>query len=83
MEKLLIHLYVPALVKDYDLFVPQDVPIRTVTLVIENGVRELSVNRYTPSGKAFLLLQGGAAPLDPEKTLADYGVQDGENLLLV
>ena len=83
MEKLLIHLYVPALAREYDLFVPQDVTIRKVTNVIESGIQELSSGRYTPSGKALLTVQGGKQPLDPEQTMMMYGLHDGEDLVLI
>ena len=83
MEKLLIHLYVPALMQDYDLFVPQDVPIARVILVLTDGVAQQSQGKYCPSQRECLIPAGADAPLRPDKTLADYGIQDGEMLLLI
>ncbi len=83
MEKILIHLYVPALMRDYDLFVPQDVPCERLLPVLTDGLLQLSHGRYDPSGQEHLTAEGQKAPMQPDKTLADYGIRDGETLLLV
>ncbi len=83
MEKLLIHLYVPALMRDYDLFVPQNVPIRKLIPVLTDGISQLSLKKYNASGLECLMSSDGNAPLHPDKTLADYGIRDGAMLLLI
>ena len=83
MEKLLITLVVPALEQRYDLFVPQDVPIRTVIEVMVNGVRDLSDERYQSSGREMLMSPRFDLPLQAEQTLCAYGIRDGEILILI
>ncbi len=83
MEKLLIRLYVPALMQHYDLFMPQDVPVARLLPVMTEGLVQLSQGRYSPSGRECLMASGAEAPLQPEKTLYDYGIQDGDRLLLI
>ena len=83
MEKLLINLYVPSLMQDYDLFVPQEVEIQKTLSLIADGVVELSGGRYQKSGKEVLIRDGTNKPLHPWKTLYDYDIMDGERLILV
>ena len=83
MEKLLINLYVPVLLQDYDLLVPQEVKIRKVKDLIADGVAEMSRQRFQKSGNEVLMREGAARPFHPEKTLFDYDVRDGERLILI
>ena len=83
MEKLLMHLYVPALMKDYDLNIPQDVGISTLLPVLTKGIRELSNGQYKPSGNESLILRQSDYPLDPGRTLYEYGARDGDDIMLI
>ena len=83
MEKLLIHLYVPALMRDFDVFMPQDVPISRMIQMLTNGLVQLSQGKYAKSGLECLALSSSSAPFYPDKTLNDYGIQDGEVIFLI
>lgn len=83
MEKLLISLIVPALERRYDLFVPQDVPIRKVIEVMINGVRDLSDEQYQTSGREMLMSDRYDLPLREDQPLCAYGIRDGETLILI
>ncbi len=83
MEKLLISLIVPALEQRYDLFVPQDVPVRTLIEVMVNGVRDLSDEQYQSSGREMLMSARFDLPLQQDQTLSAYGIRDGETLILI
>ena len=83
MEKLLVHLYVPALMKDYDLNIPQEVRIGTLIPVLSQGIRELSNGQYKPSGSESLILRQADHPLNPVHTLYEYGARDGDDLMLI
>ena len=83
MEKLLIHLYIPAVQKNFDLFLPQEIPIEQIVQALSKGVQELSRERYAISGQEMLLQEGAIAPLSPKETLYQYGVRDGDKLLLI
>ena len=83
MEKLLINLYVPVLLQDYDLLVPQEVKIRKVMDLIADGVAEISRQRFQKSGNEVLMREESVKPFHPEKTLYDYDVRDGERLILI
>lgn len=82
MRKTLIGLYVPAVQEHFDLLVPPDLEIGSLTGLLMNGVTELCGGRYTPSEKGMLTLRDPEMLLHPERTLADYGIEDGAQLAL-
>lgn len=83
MDKILICLSVPALGDEFDLFVPANLKIRFLTGILAEGVSELSHGRYNVSGEEMLNQRMPDRLLDPEKTLAVYGVEDGADLVLL
>ena len=83
MDKKLISLYVPAVQERFDLMVPMELEIGVLTRLLTDGVRELCKGRFSPSGKETLSLYQPAALLHPDKTLSNYGVEDGEQLVLI
>lgn len=83
MEKVLIHLFVPAVQESFDLFVPQDILIDQIIASMTEGIFEITHQRYSPSGKEMLIMENSSVPLCPENTLNQYGIQDGEHLIIV
>ena len=83
MEKRLIGLYVPAVQERFDLLVPMDLDIATLTGLLVNGVEEMCAGRYAPSRQELLSMRYPDMLLHPGKTLADYGVEDGAQLVLI
>ncbi len=83
MDKILIRLSVPALGEEFDLFVPVKLKIGFLTRILAEGVSELSSGRYNLSGEEMLNQRTPARLLDPRKTLAEYGVEEGADLVLL
>jgi len=83
MEKRLIGLYVPAVQERFDLLVPVNLDIASLTGLLVNGVEELCEGRYAPSHLEWLSMRYPDVLLRPEMTLADYGVEDGAQLVLI
>ena len=83
MDKILIRLSVPALGKEFDLFVPVNLEIRLLIGILAEGVSVLSSGRYNLSGEEMLNQRLPDRLLDPGKTLAEYGVEDGADLVLL
>lgn len=83
MEKKLVGLYVPAAQERFDILVPMDVAIGELAVLVTNGAAELCGGRYVPSREEVLTMRQPDMLLDPEKTLADYGVEDGAQLVLI
>lgn len=80
--KTLIGLYVPAAQEHFDLLVPPDLEIEALTGLLMNGVAELCKGRYAPAEKGMLTLKNPEMLLHPERTLANYGIEDGAQLVL-
>ena len=83
MEKILVGLFIPAVKWHMDLFVPQSTRIGSLTQILAKGVCELTDGRYSVSGKELLSLRDPDVLLNPTLTLADYGIQDGAQLILM
>ena len=82
MRKLLIGLYVPALQQSFDLFIPSTLEIRQLTQIISEGLAELSGGWYNDTQVHYLCLKEREKLLASNKTLADYGLKDGNCLIL-
>lgn len=83
MEKLLVGLNVPAVRQRYDMFVPQDMVIEALVHILADGLSQLTDGRYLVSGEEKLTLTEPDLLLNPAFTLADYGVMDGAQLVLL
>lgn len=82
MEKIWIALAVPALGASYDLSLPDFLPVGQLIRLLTEALAEISGGEYI-SSKGELLCRGEAGGvLDPAHTLGEYGIQNGEELLL-
>lgn len=81
--KILITLDVPSIETSYDIFVPDDLPVREVTGLLARGVEELSWKQYVASGTEFLCSAADETCLDPDKSLYTLGAQNGDRYLLI
>lgn len=79
----MIGLHVPAVQERFDLLVPMDVDIGTLTRLLTDGVRELCGGHFSPSCQETLSLRQPDMLLRPDKMLADYGVEDGAQMVLL
>ena len=82
MRKILIGLYVPALQQSFDLFVPPALPVRQLIQIISEGLAELSNGWYNTEQVHYHCLKEPERLLSGGKTLADYGLKDGNCLIL-
>ena len=83
MEKLLIHLAVPAVGRDFDVLIPPDISVRRVIRTVVTGIAETTNGRYRSSGTELLTAEDGEAAFSPDRTLDEYGVRDGDKLVLI
>lgn len=83
MDKIIIQLTVPAVNREFDIFVPLDLNVGELTKIIVRGVEDLCDGAYIPSGNEMLNLRGLRAPLNPLFTLYSYGIKDGAEIFLI
>ena len=82
MNKICVILELPALGKEYDLLLPDYMPISALKGLIASAVNELSDGAFVPTGKEILCKREGSQIFYPDYTLADYGVSNGMHLIL-
>ena len=83
MEKKLVGLYVPAVQERFDLLVPTDLDIASLTVLLTNGVEELCGGRDSWSHLELLSMGQRYMLLLPSLTLGDYGVENGAQMVLM
>lgn len=83
MNKVLVEINIPAIGDHFDIFVPVDVQIEVLTMVIADGVVEITDGRYVASKCEQICMDEPVGLLNPTLTLQDYGVKDGMKLYLI
>lgn len=81
MDKTLISIFIPAIDLEYDVFIPNFLPVGDVCKLLGAAVTELSNARYVSSGQELLCSIESKRVLKPEYSLEEHGIQNGEHLL--
>lgn len=81
--KILVCIYVPAISKKFDVWIPDFLSIKEIISLIVKAVKELSNSKYVSSGFEFLCLKEKNLLLKDNATLKEYGVRNGDNLILI
>ena len=82
MQKVCVVLEVPATGQSFDIMIPTYMPIGKVTGLLSGAVRELSSGQYVRTGDELLCRRDGAQLLRRSSTPEEYGICDGEHLIL-
>lgn len=83
MNKVLVELHVPAIYAQFDIFAPTDVPVSELSVIITNGIVEITNGKYIASESEQLCLKETSGLLNPALTLQDYAIKDGMQLYLI
>ena len=83
MSKIITALSVPVLNEKYDIFLQDNITIEQLIPVIIQGIFDISSGKYTSSGNEMLMSLNPERLLNPKKTLSDYGIMDGESLMII
>ena len=83
MEHIIIQLYVPAIGENFDLKIPLSMMILDLVKLLGQAVETLSNGRYYASGTEILCLKNKEQILDYDQTPQDYGMQNGDLLLMM
>lgn len=81
--KILVNIYIPAISQNYDVRIPDSLRIKNVVSMIADTVEELSRNLYVSSGDEQLCSVEKNILLRHNATLAQYGIQNGDHLVLM
>lgn len=83
MEKIIVHLTVPAVSCELDMYIPGFVSIRELTGLIVRAVEDISNHQYQSSGKEVLCYKEQDQVLAQEPDAQFYGIQNGDHLFLI
>ncbi len=81
--KILIRLEVPAVSRHFELYAPDFLPVKELTVLMINAVKELTDGAYLSSGKELLCSMEKNTILDEDATLFGYNIENGEHLMLL
>lgn len=81
--KLLVNVYIPSISERYDILVPDDVRIKNIISLIAETVEVLSGYRYAASGEECLYLAEKNILLRHNAFLKQYGIQNGDHLVMI
>ena len=82
MSKILIGLSVPSIEEHFDLFVPVNVPIGQLCVLLADGLKQMTNGYYRSSGSELLCLKDPNRLLSRDMTLGEYGIYNGDQLIL-
>jgi hypothetical protein len=82
MEKILVSVYVVSLQERFDLFIPMMLTMQELAGLIASGLAELTNGRYEISGREMLCLKDPDTLLNQHKTPEDFGLRNGDELVL-
>lgn len=83
MNKVLIELHIPAIGEHFDIFIPTDVEIEKLNIIIANGISEITNGKYIPSNLERLNSKEPLGLLNANLTLNDYGIKNGMQLYFI
>ncbi|MBR4234904.1 MAG: EsaB/YukD family protein [Clostridia bacterium] len=81
-NKILIRLEVPAVKQEFEMRIPDHLPVKRLVPLMVKAVSDLSEGAYVSSGHELLCCKRLNAMLDTDAALAEYGLISGEHLLL-
>ena len=82
MNEILIELYVPALGKRYDIFIPASAKLFEITALVRSAVEKLADGLFFGEG-AVLCAREDGRPLDINLAPAALGLRNGSPLLMI
>ena len=83
MEKIIIHLMVPALGLEYDMYIPTTILVSQLTKLIVQAIEEITDKLYISSGNEILCLKEQDIILVQEAVIKSYAIQNGDHIMLI
>jgi len=82
-SKVLVRMDVPTIYKSFEVLIPRHLSVKEILPLIIKAVSELSEGIYVTSNHEFLCCIDQNTLLDEDARLEDYGIQNGDHLLLL
>lgn len=81
--KILVNVFIPAISEKYDVLIPDNLKINSVSSLISSAIESLSNHLYVASGEECLCSIELNTLLRPDATLETYGIQNGDHLIMM
>ena len=81
--KILVNVFVPAIGEKYDIMVPDFLRIKIISNLVAEAVENLSDNKYVSSSQEQLCSVEKNILLNSNATLKNYGIQNGDHLVML
>ena len=81
--KILVSIYIPGISEKQDIWLPKSLRIGDAVSMIAKTIEELSNHRYSVSGEECLCSADKNLLLKKESTLEDYGIKNGDLLVMM
>ena len=83
MKKILLSIECPAISNIFDVYVPASLTVKEAARLLGKGLEEISNHRYISSGNEFLCKKEDRILLKEELMLKDYGIQNGDHIVII
>lgn len=83
MNKILVEIYVPALMKTFEAYIPIRSKVYDVLQLIESAVRELSDGSFQPDANVLLCERNTGIIYNINMSVEQIGLANGSQLMLV
>ena len=81
MNKILVRFLIPATGDCFDVFIPDFMPVKTICSLLGKAIDGMTEAEYKSSGQEVLCSVETQQILNPEQSLAEYGVCNGDTLI--
>lgn len=83
MKKILTEVYVPAIGRIFDIFIPSDQPMYLTLDLIKRAVSEISEGLFLPDENTAICYRENGSIMNINKTAYELGVRNGSKLMLI
>ena len=83
MNKVLVKLLVPAIEKEYDIWLPINKKVHKIIKLLMKSVNELSSGYYIPTTAPLLYDKRSAMPYDVNLNVKENGIKNGTEIILI
>lgn len=83
MNKVLVKLYVPAIEKEYDMWLPINKKVYKITNLLIKSVNELCGGYYMPTTAPLLYDKRTAIPYDVNLNVKENDIKNGTEIVMI
>lgn len=83
MDKVLIHMQVPAIGQSFDVYIPTFLSIAEITKLLIKALHDFSERHYVSSGSEVLCHVERNLLLEPDGTPEYYRIKNGDHIILI